>query len=550
MKHVYKKNYILILLLLGLVALYIILYKIYMPRVNAFGCFDDCNNFLGGYFLLHGKKLFSEIFFNHNPLMAYISLIIQFFTHPQNLYELILRHRQALLLFSFLFNVLLVVRFGISAFAFALFYELTKFYLFGDRFLAEGFIVYPFVYLVGLAWYKLQKKSLTLFDYTASGVFVWFIIFMREPYVPAALLLFLYLLLSFVNENFLMFRNSLRSNSLTIKKHYSLTSFMNWIRHNKNLVYSFGIFLALSLLTVFLHDVREFYFNIVTANAGLISSEVNNLGVMGLGLLKVFFYPIFLFFGGEWGHFRYILLGLDSLFIIGIGMLLYKKQWKVVLSLLLILGLLNIRHVEPGKAFYSAFHLLCWYAIFIFTSFLVLGKVHKINKKLSFVMMFFYAGILLFHIISPTSFLHGKPDPHYELITNYGIPMQVGTVINALSKPTDTLFVDGFDDVIYWQAQRFSSYKYSWYTSLMPYHKKYTDERLAMFKQLPPDFYYGSCPKEKTQNYLLPSFVRNSYVRLYSDSEPSCVWIKKTKLSFITKEQWKKAEENLYGLKK
>ena len=127
MRYLVKRNQINTLLLFGLVVLCIFLYKIYMPRVNAFGCFDDCDNFMGGYLLLQGKKLYSEIFFNHNPFMAYLSFIVQFVTHPQNLYELILRHRQFLLLFSFVFNVILFLRFGLPAFAFTIFYELTKF---------------------------------------------------------------------------------------------------------------------------------------------------------------------------------------------------------------------------------------------------------------------------------------------------------------------------------------------------------------------------------------------------------------------------------------
>src|SRR4030067_2879999 len=99
-----------------LLAFYAFLYKIYMPRVNAFGCFDDCNNFVAGYFLLKGKALFSQIFFNHNPLMAYLSMFVQLFTNPQNIYELILRHRQFLLLFGLFFNLLLIGRFGLAAF--------------------------------------------------------------------------------------------------------------------------------------------------------------------------------------------------------------------------------------------------------------------------------------------------------------------------------------------------------------------------------------------------------------------------------------------------
>src|SRR5579871_1635124 len=123
-----------------------VLYKIYIPRINAFGCFDDCNNFMGGYFLLHGKRLFSEIFFNHAPGMAYISYLIQSLFHPRNLYELILRHRQFVILFGFFGNLFLLLRFGWKASGFIILYELSKFYLFGDRFLAEAIIVYPIVY--------------------------------------------------------------------------------------------------------------------------------------------------------------------------------------------------------------------------------------------------------------------------------------------------------------------------------------------------------------------------------------------------------------------
>ncbi len=507
MKKIIKKRGGLILALFILACFYIVLYKIYMPRINAFGCFDDCNNFMGGYFLLHGKRLFSEIFFNHNPLMAYLSFLVQLVTHPQNLYELILRHRQALLLFSFLCNLILLIRFGPPALAFALFYELTKFYLFGDRFLAEAFIVYPLVYLVGLVLFKLKNKQITLLDYLASGVLVWFIVFMREPYVPAALLVFMYLL---------------------------------WNKKNvQKSIISLGIFIVLSLTTILLHDLKEFYFNVVTVNLVLVSSGP---------YLKIFSYPIQIFFGGEWGYFRYLLVSFNTLFVISSLYLLSKKQWKVVFFTWVILGLANVRYVEPGKAFYSAFHLLCWYGIFLFISFTFVSYIHQYSKKVSSILMLGYLGILLFHIFSPLSFLQSKPDPHLELITNYGGPIQVGIVINSLSTPANTLFLDGFDDIIYWQAQRVSPYKYSWYTSLMPNYQKYTDERITMFRKSPPDFYYGSCPKEIYSIKLLPDFIKNDYVRLYSDNKPTCLWIKKTKLSSISAQQWTKAKENYYYL--
>lgn len=488
-----------------------------MPRVNAFGCFDDCNNFIGGYFLLKGKALFSQVFFNHNPLMAYLSMLVQLLTHPQNLYELILRHRQLLFFFGLFFNLLLITRFGLAAFGFAVFYELSKFYLFGDRFLAEGFIVYPLIYLVGLVWQKSLKEKLFLFDYILAAVFIWFVIFMREPYVPLALFLFGYILFD--------------------KK------------PGKVSVISFCLFFFLSLLTLFSHNVSEFFFNVYLANVNTnFLSEANENSRIGIGIIGIFFYPLLAVFSKGSGAFPILLSLLNVLFLLSTVLLIKFKKIKLVLISLLILGFANFRFVPPGYTFYAAFHLLVWYGVFLFISFMLVYLFYKKNKKISLIFMFFYAAVFVFVISLPSFFMHEKPDPHRELITNYGPQMQTGEVIKAISKPTDTLFLDGFDDIIYWQAQRISSYKYSWYTSLMPYFKKYTDARITMFKNSPPQFYYGSCPKEKDPKKLLPDFIKDQYIRLYSDKKPSCLWVKKEKLDSVTKSQWEKAKENLYYL--
>src|SRR3989344_7553536 len=160
-----RKNFSTVIALLLLIPIYIILYKFYIPHINAFGCFDDCNNFMGGYFLLQGKRMFSDFFFNHQPLAGYISYAIQAVSSPQNVFELILRHRQFMLLLGLAFNALLILRFGAKALIFALLFEFSKFYIFGDRFLSEGMIVYPLVYIVGIVWLKLSNHKPLTIDY-------------------------------------------------------------------------------------------------------------------------------------------------------------------------------------------------------------------------------------------------------------------------------------------------------------------------------------------------------------------------------------------------
>lgn len=503
---------VILILLLGM-----LLYKIYMPRVNAFGCFDDCNNFMGGYFLLHGKKLFSEIFFNHNPGMAYISAFIQAMTHPQNLYELVLRHRQFVLGFAVCMDVLLFLRFGWIALPFVLLFEFSKFYLFGDRFLAEGIVVYPILYLTGLGWDRLGRKNLALFDYILAAVFTWLVVFTREPYVPLALFLFGFILW---NKKF-----------------------------GKQHIVSLVLFVGLSIATVIYHNIPEFIFNVYTTNVGTtFAGENQTTGIFGIGIWKAFLYPLLLLFGGTWGYFRFVEVGVDILFLLGVGFLLVCRQWRKALFLVFLLGLANLRYVTPGDAFFGAFHLLIWYGLLIFITSLLIEELWRKNGRMGIIL---FGGVLIVFaslFVSKDSFIRQRANPQVEFITNYGDVMGVGNVIKDLSTPHDTLFLDGSDDIIYWVADRYSNYKYSWYTSLMPYFPKYTKARLTMFKNNPPDFYYGTCPGQKDPNYLMPLSLQDKYTRLLKNNKPSCLWVKDSKISSVTSSQWQAASQYFYTL--
>ncbi|HXS14807.1 MAG TPA: hypothetical protein VN711_01660 [Candidatus Saccharimonadales bacterium] len=505
--------------ILGVIFLFLFflfLYKIYIPRVNAFGCFDDCFNFMGGYFLLDGKKLYTDIFFNHAPFMAFISAAIQSISHPQNLYEVVLRHRQFVLLFGLCMDILLFLRFGYPVLGFALLYEITKFYVFGDRFLGEGLVVYPIIFLAGVMWEKIQKKKLLLFDFFFSAVAVWFVIFTREPYALVALFLYGFLLWN--------------------KQLWKIKSI------------SVFLFLFLSICTLFSFNLSDFLFNVITTNAvAIIPIESNGNHFLGSGILTIFFYPITLFFGGSWGFFRYLLLGIDSLFLFLFGFQLYKKQWKDALLIFCTLGLSNIRYTPAGLEFYAAFHMIVWYGLFLFFSFLMLFSTWKSNKKIGSVCFLIYVGLFGTVLFSKASFIHDNVNQHDEYIINYGIPLQTGTVIADLSTAKNTIFLNGTDDIIYWVSKRYSTYQYSWYTSIMPDFKKYTVARTSMLLNKPPDFYYESCSNAPTWQNSLPLQVKNDYVRLLESGKPSCLWVKKTILSQITDGQWQKVHELFYS---
>lgn len=489
---------------------YIILYTIYSPRVNAFGCFDDCFNYVAGYFLLKGKSLYSEIFFNHQMLAAYISYLIQLFSQPSNIYELVLRHRQFVFLFSFLINALIVWRFNLAGLGFVLFYEFSKFYVFGDRFLAEALIVYPLVYMTGLIWFKFNKRKIYSFEYILSGVFTWFVVFMREPFIPLALLIYF----------LIVWEKPLRTKMKKI---------------------SLSVFATLTFLALAFTPLPEYIFNVVTINL--------KTRPFPFAMMKTFFYPIYLFFGGEWNIFRHFILSLDSLFLILLLLLLlFYKRIKLIGIIILLLGFANFRVVNPGRIFYEAFHMLPWYGMFILILFLMLSEVYKYKRKIGLLFSTLLVFLFAYIIFSPQSFIHDEVNPHEEFITNFGNELQVGEVVKSLSDPGDTLFLDGFDDLIYWQADRLSTYKYSWYTSVMPRIPKYSQARLDMFADDPPDFYYGTCPGKEVPSWMMPENIRDEYQQLYSSGKPTCLYVRKAKIPQISKERWEKARESLYEL--
>ena len=503
-----KKTFLISVFLLPI---YFVLYKIYMPKVNAFGCFDDCANFMAGYFLLNGKKLFSEIFFNHQPLMAYLSELIQYISKPINIYELVLRHRQFLLFFSFILNFLLIFRFTWRAILFILLYEFSKFYLFGDRFLAEAFIVYPVIYLFGVAWDKLNQKKISSVDYILCGIFTWMIIFSREPFLLYALFIYLVVL---------------------------------WKQTDlKNKAISVFCFLLLTTLLFTNFSFSEYLFNVVTVNQQtILKGEIQNNNLFNVGIIRIFFYPVFILFNGVWTFFRYYLIGLTIIFLgIITSLIKEKKQYRKIIFILFSLGLLNLRYTLPGTSFYGAFHQLVWYGLYIFTLTTMLSTLIHNKKKLLICVISIFC-LFAYLIFSPNSFINENVSTHDQYVINYNTELQVGEIVRVLSEPTDTLFLDGYDDFIYWQAKRFSTYKYSWYTSFMPGFSKYREARIEMFKAGLPDFYYGK---------TLPSELENKYQVFYQINDPpqkTSLYVSLDKKKKISVEKFKRAKEMFYYL--
>lgn len=495
-----------------LIVFFLLIFKAYYRQIGAFGCFDDCFNFTAAYFMLKGRMLYSEIFFNHQPLMAYISYVIQTILQPDSIYKLVLSHRMFMFAISVLMDILIIVRFRWVGAGFAVFYELTKFYLFGDRFLAEAAIAQPFAYLIGLAWYKLKGHALSLLDFCIAGILTWFIVFMREPYIPAALFIYCVLLWN---------------------KKISRTQTM-----------SFGLFVFLSMIVLFGTSIPDYLYVVGEVNlTNTVPYEEKN---HGLGLLKGFFYPLYILFDGKWTYLRQILVGLDVVFLTLISLVFIKlKKQKEISLILLALGFSAVRFVTPGTMFYEAFHMLPWYALFLMMIFLLLKEAYIYTKQLGYLLLFFLIGIFSFITLSPQSFLWEKKDKDTEFTTNYASYFVYGETMKLLGIPEDTLFVDLWDDFLYWPTGLDSAYAYGLYTVINAPIPKYKDARNAMFRDNPPDFYYAHCDEGKLlfPETVLPEYRRPDYVQLYTNGKPACLYIKKTKIAQIPEAQWEKVKK-------
>ncbi|MBI4098336.1 MAG: hypothetical protein HY426_04855 [Candidatus Levybacteria bacterium] len=439
--------------------------------------------------------------------MAQLSFTVQKILSPQTLYEFILYHRLFLFGFSFLMGIFLIFRFRWVALGFLIIYETTKFFVFGDRFLSESFIVYPAVYMFGAVLLKASGTKPKNYDYILCGIFTWFIIFMREPYALLAILLYLLILIG--------------RDKLKIK------------------IISLVLFIVASLLILLSVPINEYIQNVFVYNKGRIAQEASLKGGGVVSLLLAFFYPLYLMFSGEKTIFRAVLVAAGLVFLILQAKLVKTRGIALFILIFVALGFSNIRAESPGFMYFQSFHMTVWYALFIFSCFFMIKILFK-NPKVLFLLTLPLFLIAIYSFISSGSLMKNKTDRITEFNNGYANEFAYGTAVKFLSNQNDTLFLEGSDELIYWISDLNSSYKYSWYTSFMPYIDKYSLERRVMFEKNPPDFYYDGCKLLKT-NSLKPSAhqLEKDYSRLTLNQKPSCLLVRKDKLSSVSSKQWR-----------
>lgn len=480
------KKYIVFLILLGLYLLvfFATSYRLY-NRLGVFGCGDECINYTAAYFLSTGKSLYTEVFFNRQPLMAYASLVLQWATHPTSLYALVLYHRLAFVLYACTLGLFLIWRFRVPALLFLILYEGTKFYVYGYQFIGEAVIVYPLVYMVAVLWYALHKKKLWNIDWYLVPLCMAIVFWTREPYIPVAAALLGALL-------FVQRKNSRVYTSICLSALFCITPYL-------------GI------------PIREYIRQVIEVNARVASAALDPKT-----LLTAFGYPFAIFMYGKASFFRVIEIGIVG--FAGLAMYLGAKISKNYGSYLVVLGILGlaaIRSVEPGVMYFEAFHMLPWYGLVCMICVLFIDAIVVKRTK-----MFVTVGFVLFALwafVAPSAFIWEKVDKQAEFESQYAKYSHYSLAIKLLTQPTQKIFLDMWDDVIYWESARTSSYLYSLYIPVAAGVSPYKEARSSMFYDNPPDIYY-SCPSLQSAYNSLPADIQTNYTQFLSQNEPSCLY--------------------------
>ena len=502
-----------ILLFVGSALLLLLLAYVYFQQSVSFSFVDEYDNFIAAYFMLGGKKLFTDIFHNRQFGPVYLSYLIQLITQPESLYQLIMVHRIFVIFFSLIFTVLLSIRFGLIGIIFALLYEPIKFYFHGNLFLGESFIVYPLMYLFFLI-FENKREEIAL-DHLLVGIFFWFACFMREPYIPlATFLLFCYL--------------------IKFKK----------VKASKS---SLILIIFLSVLSFIGVNIKDYFFQLFQVNSSRIFTNSNeSLNVTNL--LKGFLYPFTVFFGGVWNYFRSITATYSMILILLSVFLLKtsKKYWQVTV-IFISLGLAALRSVESGKEFYGAYRMTLWYGTII-ASVLILLRYLLNNKKLSRFAVLTVLSIIFILSYFPGNFIYKKINREEMFNINYNRSFVNGEIVRILSSLNDTLFVDGYESLIYWQAKIPSSYKYIFYYPVMKGVYRFDQERVNMLRTKTPSFYFIDCNYRKI-NPIPPEIKSNFRQFIYTiNNEETCLYINSNKLTKKFSDKLKLVEKFNYKL--
>lgn len=216
-----------------------------------------------------------------------------------------------------------------------------------------------------------------------------------------------------------------------------------------------------------------------------------------LTIIKAIFSPILALINPGVSPILLVTKTLSLLFLISLGYLVIKKKYLQAGIYFLMLGLTNIRFVEPGSGHYTGFHLLPWYGTLIFVA------TALYIKKLKIAYVILIALALSASISFAKSELFVKKDFSKDYLINYSTHTDIGQIIKIFTKPQDTLFVSPDAWLVYWQSNTNHLPKLFGYYAWMQIMPQIHNKVIQTFKTNPPTFLYcDDCQNAELGQYL------------------------------------------------
>jgi len=503
----------------SLAIFYLAMFRPTEQNIFSISFVDEAANFTTGAWVARGAKMYEDFFLLHQPTTTLISAVIQKAIPLNSIFLLVKRHREFVFVFSFLSSAFLVWRFGPMGLFFAFFYELTKFTLFGNLFLAETLSIPPLLYCIGLVYERVKHRAekvrlIDILFFLASLLFIQFTLLPLAFFVLFALLMFFSL-----------------SSSKERKKVFFLGSLV-----------TMATLLAFSHFVSFAEYVRQ---TVAFTTTQFIPGEELHQSLATL-VSQIFLFPIHALFLPNEGFFL-IFKFFCVLFII-LSLFLSRKRTLLVLLAYLLLVLTNTRP-RPFALFYQGFHFLPLYASLVWIALLHLETFAEgVKQTVGKIAVYAVPLVILGVIIFPYGYKEftRSNDPKTDWYVNYSPFFDYGETLRLLALPTDTLMVIPDVPLLYWQSGFKSNSLYFYTYGFMYKNPIISNQLLYYFRIHPPSFIYDE--RDLLADELIGTYAKEAYIPVLLRGKPSRLYVRKDSIPTILSTQWKQVERYGFSL--
>lgn len=440
---------------------------------------DEDDHIAGGGLINQGYRLYQQISTNHQPLVYLASAAIQKITHPDNIFMLIRRQRQAMFFYGAFWSLVFVWQFSWTGLIFVLFFEFLKYGLLGNLLLAETLASYPAVYLLTTLFSKKSPGFYQLLFWGLGSFLVWFNLAPLWPFLTIIWLVWL--------------------RRLKIKILHPLFSF------------------SLLTLLLFLFSPPAAWFNETVLNNWQYAVPALNQVKTLTDQLKIIFFPFLAFSGHGSLQAQFISL-FFTVYLLAASFFNRRLLWFYPL-----LVLVNNRVLSPEAAYYAGFHLLPWLGMLIW---IFAQSLKFLPKYLSAAAAFVGLALLL----NNSMIYFSRTSPDYEYYVNYSTIDDYNFAVKNLANPGDRLAATNNQPLLYWHTNtRLASRQlvyYSWQSQVA--------ELKADFTRI----FDGNNPPEIICGGEEQSLLDDKYVNIARNGQPTELYLRRDKFDSITDSQW------------